>query len=182
MVARRQIRAGRDAFYRGFVAEALGEFSASQELMDTSGTPHRGLLTADDLARWEPTVEESTSVDYAGVTVHKTGPWGQGPVLLQQLQLLSGFDLPAMGLLSPDWVHTVDRVREARLRRPRGLVRRPAGRRRAGRRRCCRQDVRRRAGAPWSATPRRTTCAPAAPTGAPPGCGRHRPPRETGPR
>ncbi len=102
-----QIRAGRDAFYRGFVAEALAGFCATQEVMDTSGEPHRGLLTADDLARWEPTVEPSASVDHAGFTVHKTGPWGQGPVLLQQLQLLSGFDLPGMGLLSADWVHTV---------------------------------------------------------------------------
>jgi gamma-glutamyltranspeptidase/glutathione hydrolase len=75
--------------------------------MDTSGTPHRGLLDADDLARWEPTVEPPVSVDYAGVTVHKTGPWGQGPVMLQQLRLLEGFDLEAMGHLSVDWVHTV---------------------------------------------------------------------------
>ena len=102
-----QVRAGRDAFYRGFVAEELAAFSAGNELMDTSGTPHAGVLTADDLARWEPTVEPSVSVEHAGFEVHKTGPWGQGPVLLQQLQLLSGFDLPAMGLLSADWVHTV---------------------------------------------------------------------------
>ena len=34
---------------------------------------HAGLLTGDDLARWQPTVEPSVSVDYAGLTVHKTG-------------------------------------------------------------------------------------------------------------
>ena len=102
-----QVAAARDAFYRGFVAEALAEFCATSEVMDTSGERHGGLLTADDLAAWSPTVEPSASVEHAGLTVHKTGPWGQGPVLLQQLQLLSGFDLPAMGLLSADWVHTV---------------------------------------------------------------------------
>jgi gamma-glutamyltranspeptidase/glutathione hydrolase len=102
-----QIRAGRDAFYRGFVAEAVAGFCAGQEVMDTSGRRHRGLLDGDDLARWEPTVEQPLSCEYAGVTVHKTGPWGQGPVMLQQLALLSGFDLPAMGHLSVDWVHTV---------------------------------------------------------------------------
>ncbi|MGI3781374.1 MAG: gamma-glutamyltransferase family protein, partial [Janthinobacterium lividum] len=48
-----------------------------------------------------------TSFDYAGYTVCKTGPWGQGPVMLQQLGLLSGFDLPAMGRDSADFVHTV---------------------------------------------------------------------------
>ena len=102
-----QIAAGRDAFYRGFVAEAMADWCAKQEVMDTSGRRHRGLLDGDDLARWEPTVEPSVSVDYAGLTIHKTGPWGQGPVMLQWLQLLSGFDLPAMGHLSADWIHTV---------------------------------------------------------------------------
>ncbi|MDP9466934.1 MAG: gamma-glutamyltransferase, partial [Actinomycetota bacterium] len=102
-----QVAAARDVFYRGFVAERIADFCATSEVMDTSGTPHRGLLDADDLARWEPTVERPVSVDYAGVTVHKTGPWGQGPVMLEQLRLLEGFDLEAMGHLSVDWVHTV---------------------------------------------------------------------------
>ncbi len=102
-----QIAAARDVFYRGFVADQIAEFCATQEVMDTSGRRHRGLLDGDDLGRWEPTVEEPVSVDYAGVTVHKTGPWGQGPVLLEQLQLLSGFDLSGTEHLSVDWVHTV---------------------------------------------------------------------------
>ena len=102
-----QIAAARNVFYRGFVAEAIADWCATEEVMDTSGRRHGGLLTGDDLARWQPTVEPSVSVDYAGLTVHKTGPWGQGPVLLQQLQLLAGFDLPAMGHLSLDMVHTV---------------------------------------------------------------------------
>ncbi len=101
-----QLQAARDTFYRGFVAEELAAFS-THPLRDSSGAAHRGLLTADDLAGWEPTVEPTVSVEHAGLTVHKTGAWGQGPVLLQQLQLLAGFDLRAMGLLSADWVHTV---------------------------------------------------------------------------
>ena len=101
-----QVAAARDVFYRGFVAEQIAAFCTT-EVMDTSGTPHAGLLDADDLARWQPTVEPSVSVDYAGVTVHKTGAWGQGPVLLQQLRLLEGYDLEAMDHLSVDWVHTV---------------------------------------------------------------------------
>ena len=102
-----QIAAARDVFYRGFVAEAVAEFSATQEVLDTSGRRHRGLLTGDDLAAWQPTVEDAVSADYGGLTIHKTGPWGQGPVLLQQLALLSGFDLAAMPHLSAEWVHTV---------------------------------------------------------------------------
>jgi gamma-glutamyltranspeptidase/glutathione hydrolase len=102
-----QFAAARDVWYRGFVAEAIGRFCAEHELMDTSGRPHRGLLTADDLARWEPTVEPPQTFDYGDHTVCKTGPWGQGPVFLQQLALLAHTDLAAMEPLSADWVHTI---------------------------------------------------------------------------
>ncbi|HEY1571846.1 MAG TPA: gamma-glutamyltransferase family protein [Pseudonocardiaceae bacterium] len=102
-----QWAAARDAWYRGFVAEAIGRFCADQEVMDTSGRPHRGLLTSDDLARWEPPVEQPVTFDYGRYTVCKTGPWGQGPVFLQQLALLANTDLDRMDHLSADWVHTV---------------------------------------------------------------------------
>jgi gamma-glutamyltranspeptidase/glutathione hydrolase len=102
-----QIAAARDAWYRGFVAEAVADFCAGAPWPDTSGERHGGLLTGDDLAGWAATVEEPVTYDYRGHTVCKTGPWGQGPVFLQQLALLSGFDLDAAGFLSADYVHTV---------------------------------------------------------------------------
>ena len=61
--------------------------------MDSSGRRHHGLLTGDDLARWEVPVEAPLTFDYRGYTVAKGGPWSQGPVFLQQLALLQGFDL-----------------------------------------------------------------------------------------
>lgn len=102
-----QIQAARDAFYRGFVAEALDRWVAEEEAMDTSGRRHRGLLTGDDLAGYRARLEQPTKLDYHGYTVCKTGPWGQGPVFLQQLASLLGFDLPAMGHNSAEYVHTV---------------------------------------------------------------------------
>ena len=57
---------------------------------------HEGLLTADDLAGYCATVEAPVSFDFGGWTVFKTGPWGQGPVFLQQLALLEGVDLGAV--------------------------------------------------------------------------------------
>ncbi|HEV3505080.1 MAG TPA: gamma-glutamyltransferase family protein, partial [Actinomycetes bacterium] len=102
-----QIEAARAAFYEGFVAEAIASYVATAEVMDVSGRRHRGLLDADDLTGWRATVEAPVSVEHRGWTVCKTGPWGQGPVLLQQLRLLEGFDLEAMGLGSADYVHTV---------------------------------------------------------------------------
>lgn len=102
-----QIQAARDSWYKGFVAEAIGDYCATASVMDTSGERHGGLLTADDLAEWSATVETPTSIDYHGYTVYKTGPWGQGPVFLQQLALLEKFDLTAMEPGSADWVHTI---------------------------------------------------------------------------
>lgn len=101
-----QLQAARDVFYRGFVAEAIDAHSA-RPVMDSSGRRHRGLLSAADLAGWQPTVEAPVSVDYGELAVYKTGPWGQGPVLLQQLQLLSGYDLASTEHLSTEWIHTV---------------------------------------------------------------------------
>lgn len=102
-----KIEAAVDAWYRGFVAESIGDFCASAEVMDTSGERHGGLLTADDLAAWQATVEEPLRYEYKNYTVCKTGPWGQGPVFLQQLALLEGFDLEGMEPGSADWVHTI---------------------------------------------------------------------------
>ncbi len=97
----------RDGFYRGFVAQAIEDFCRNTEAMDTSGKRHKGILTADDMARWSATYETPLSYDYHGWTVSKTGPWGQGPALLQSLALLKNSDIGAMGPDSADFIHTV---------------------------------------------------------------------------
>jgi len=101
-----QIRAAHQAFYGGFVAEAI-DAHLRTDVLDATGRHHRGLLTGDDLARWQPRTEDTVSRTYRGMEVHKPGPWSQGPVFLQQLALLEGFDLAAMGLDSADHLHTV---------------------------------------------------------------------------
>jgi gamma-glutamyltranspeptidase/glutathione hydrolase len=90
----------------GFVAEAFVRFQ-EREWRDSSGERHAGLLTGDDLRAWRPSYEPPLSVDYHGLTVLKAGPWSQAPVFLQQLRLLEGFDLAAMGHASAEYVHTV---------------------------------------------------------------------------
>jgi gamma-glutamyltranspeptidase/glutathione hydrolase len=102
-----QLRAARDVWYRGFVAEELERFCTTTSWRDASGGSHGGLLAADDLARWAPTFEEPAAYDYGRHTVCKTREWGQGPVFLQQLALLHGLDLDALPFLSADYVHTV---------------------------------------------------------------------------
>jgi gamma-glutamyltranspeptidase/glutathione hydrolase len=102
-----QIEAARDAFYRGFIAEAIDKYARNNAVMDASGTKHKGVLTADDMAGWSATVEAPQTFDYNDWTVAKIGPWGQGPVFLQTLSLLKDFDLAAMEPTGADFVHTV---------------------------------------------------------------------------
>jgi gamma-glutamyltranspeptidase/glutathione hydrolase len=101
-----QIEAARKAWYDGFVAEEIAKF-ATTEVMDVTGERHRGLLTGHDLATWHARLEAPATYDYAGLTVCKTGPWGQGPVFLQQLALLNGYDLATLEPGSAEYVHLV---------------------------------------------------------------------------
>ncbi|MEX2561978.1 MAG: gamma-glutamyltransferase [Nitriliruptoraceae bacterium] len=102
-----RIQAARDVFYRGFVAEAIADFAQNTAHMDTSGEPHGGLITADDLASFEAPIEEPLSVDYHGWTVYKPDTWSQAPVFLQQLKLLEGVDLASLDPDDPLYVHQV---------------------------------------------------------------------------
>jgi gamma-glutamyltranspeptidase / glutathione hydrolase len=102
-----QIEAARRAYYEGFVAETIAAYLASAEVMDVTGRPHRGLLSYADMSAWRPSLEEPLTYDYQGLTVCKTRAWGQGPVFAQQLALLDGFDLKAMGPGSAEFIHTV---------------------------------------------------------------------------
>ena len=100
------IDAARGAFYSGWVAETVGAWIERTAVMDTSGSRHRGLLSADDMAGWRASVETPATFDYRGHRVCKTGPWGQGPVMLQQLALLDSFDLDET-TSEAEFAHTV---------------------------------------------------------------------------
>jgi gamma-glutamyltranspeptidase/glutathione hydrolase len=88
---------GRDAFYRGSIAEAIVELSKR------SG----GYLTAEDLAGHRSEWVEPISTVYRGVTVYEIPPNGQGLAALQMLNILENFDLRAMGRESVDFWHTM---------------------------------------------------------------------------
>jgi gamma-glutamyltranspeptidase / glutathione hydrolase len=90
-----EIEQARRAWYEGFVAEEIDRFCAAEG----------GLLTGDDLRAWEATLEPPATFDYRGLTVCKTGPWGSGPVGLQQLSLLAGFDVAELS--EAELVHVV---------------------------------------------------------------------------
>jgi gamma-glutamyltranspeptidase / glutathione hydrolase len=100
-----QIEAARKCWSQGFIAEAIDRFCRRQAVMDTSGEPHYGVLTADDMARWRAHVEPPLGYDYGRYTVYKPGPWSQGPVMLQQLALLKAFNIHGADATSAEFVH-----------------------------------------------------------------------------
>jgi gamma-glutamyltranspeptidase / glutathione hydrolase len=103
----RQIEAARKAWAQGFVAEAVDRFCRRTEAMDSSGRRHKGVLTGQDMATWRASYDSPASVRYHGFEVFKAGAWSQGPLFLQALKILEGFDIKAMGPTSPEFVHTV---------------------------------------------------------------------------
>ncbi len=101
------LSAARDCFYRGEIADRIAEFCRNTPVLDSSEEPHTGLLDKGDMAAYSARVETPAQVGYRGIDVFKCPPWSQGPVLLQMLGLLEGYDLAEMGHNSADYVHTV---------------------------------------------------------------------------
>lgn len=101
-----QIEAARGAWYRGFVAEEIDRYCRLTAVLDTTGERHTGLLGGADLARYAARVEDPLTCDYGRYRIAKCGVWSQGPALLQQLAILKGYDLAAMGAVSADLIHT----------------------------------------------------------------------------
>ncbi len=102
-----QIEAARRAWYRGFVADAIDRYCRTTAVIDTTGERHTGLLDGDDMARWQASIDAPLMRRYGRYDIAKCGAWSQGPVLHQQLALLSGFDIERMGPCSAELIHTV---------------------------------------------------------------------------
>ena len=98
------IDAVRAAWSRGFVAEAIGDF-AQRPFRHSGGQVLPGVITAQDLADFEATWEDAVTVEWRGHTIAKTGPWGQGPALLQVLQTVDAAG--ADDLDTAEGVHTL---------------------------------------------------------------------------
>jgi gamma-glutamyltranspeptidase / glutathione hydrolase len=91
------IQAARDFFYQGEIAREMVRFCQEQG----------GLLSMEDLAEFQVGIEPPPGINYKGIDVYACGPWCQGPVTLQALRILEGFDLKGMGHNSADYLHTV---------------------------------------------------------------------------
>lgn len=91
------IYAAYERFYKGDIAREF--VRGAQE--------EGGLITLDDLAKWQVKIEEPLKTDYKGIEVYKLSQWTQGAALLQSLNILENFDLKAMGYNSSRYIHTI---------------------------------------------------------------------------
>jgi gamma-glutamyltranspeptidase/glutathione hydrolase len=94
------IYAAYDRFYKGDIAAEFVRGSHEQG----------GLITLEDLARWEVHLEEPVMTLYKGIEVYKLTCWVQGPVMLQALNMLENLDLKALGYNSAQYIHTLYQV------------------------------------------------------------------------
>ena len=94
------LRAARDAFYRGDIGRAIVAYHRQ----------HEGLLTEQDLADFRVALEPPVKSSFRDLDMYACGPWCQGPILLEMLNILSGVDLARMGHNSLDYIHAVTEV------------------------------------------------------------------------
>jgi gamma-glutamyltranspeptidase/glutathione hydrolase len=102
-----QIDKARWVWSQGFVADAVDAFVHTTEAMDATGERRKGVITGADMASWQASYEAPLTYDYHGWRVAKTGPWGQGPILLQCLSMLKGIDIASLDPNGADFVHVV---------------------------------------------------------------------------
>jgi len=91
------IYAAYDRFYRGDIAEALVRATQNEG----------GLITMEDLDKWQVHIETPVKTSYRGIDVYKLTTWVQGPVLLQALNILENFDIASLGYNSTRYIHTL---------------------------------------------------------------------------
>lgn len=89
--------AARDAFYRGDIAQTVDCFYRE----------NGGLLTADDMAGFRVAIEPPVHAGFQDMNIFTCGPWCQGPMLVQALNLVQTFDLSEIGHNSPAYVHVL---------------------------------------------------------------------------
>lgn len=101
------IQGAMDFFYKGEIAEQILDYSKNNPIKDSSGKAHTALLEREDFHSHRTVFEEPVWADYRDCRVFKCGPWTQGPVFLQQLKLLEGFNLAGMKHNSAEYIHLV---------------------------------------------------------------------------
>jgi len=91
------LKAARDAFYKGDLAQAIVKFHAENE----------GWVTEEDLAGYTSAIEAPVRMQFRGMDVYTCDAWCQGPVMQQMISLLKGYNLDSFDHNSAEYIHLV---------------------------------------------------------------------------
>jgi gamma-glutamyltranspeptidase / glutathione hydrolase len=101
------LEAARKEFYEGKIALLLMKFLKEFKSTDSTGMAHESFLELEDLSSYRTTIEDPVSTTFSDYEVFKCGPWTQGPVFLQQLNLLESLDIKSYEHNTADYIHAV---------------------------------------------------------------------------
>ena len=93
-------KGGREAFYKGPIAREIDRFYKE----------HNGLLSYEDISAYEPEWTEPIHTTYRGYDIYTMPPTSSGCNIIQELNILEGFDIKSMKHNSADYVHLLIEV------------------------------------------------------------------------
>ena len=91
---------GADSFYRGPIAAHIAKFYHA----------NGGVLSEEDLAAYQAKWVTPISTTYRGYTFYTQPPSSSGIAVLEQLNMLEGYDLKSLGHNSPEYLHLIGEV------------------------------------------------------------------------
>lgn len=91
------IAEGAEGYYRGSLGAAIAAASQAED----------GLFTEREFAAYQPETLEPLQIEYRGNTVYQTAPPSQGLIMLEELNLLEGFDLSGKSLTDAEVIHVM---------------------------------------------------------------------------
>ncbi len=94
------LAAAHDAFYKGDIAQTMVRYHVE----------NGGWLRMEDLAEFKSEIAPALRAKLGESDVYVCGPWCQGPVLGQALNMLDGIDLVSLGHNSPAYIHQLTEV------------------------------------------------------------------------
>ena len=91
---------GAEAFYTGEIGQRIA----------TDFARHGGLITADDLASYQPLVQEPLRATYRGYEITSDAPPSCGLLVIEMLNVLERYDLAALGWNTPAYLDLLART------------------------------------------------------------------------
>jgi gamma-glutamyltranspeptidase / glutathione hydrolase len=90
------LQAARSAFYKGDIARKIARYHAD----------NNGWLTMEDLAAFRVEIEPASRSTFYGLDIYTCGPWCQGPLLSQILNILEAAGITHIAANTPSYIHT----------------------------------------------------------------------------